>query len=60
MQVIWGMDDVLLPVENAYRLKEFYEAELILIPKAGHVAQMERPELVAASIKSFANTLAEK
>ena len=51
VQVIWGKEDELLPVANAARIRAFYDGELTVIPKAGHVAHMEHPQLVAKSIR---------
>lgn len=55
--VIWGNDDVLLPVTNAYKVKDFYDAQLTLVQQAGHVAHMEHPELVAEAIRKFAEKI---
>lgn len=57
VQVIWGKDDLLLPVSNAYKVRDFYHAELTVLPEAGHVVHMEHPEKVAEAIRRFAEKL---
>ncbi len=52
--ILWGSDDVLIPVENAELIKEQYEdARLEIIPDAAHAVNMENAEEVAGFIREF-------
>lgn len=49
--VIWGTEDRVISVSRAARTaKALPRARLLVLPKTGHVAQMERPEVVARAI----------
>jgi len=52
--VIWGEDDRLVPVRLAYKLKDAIPgAELLVLPKVGHVPQFEAPEETAGTLLRF-------
>jgi pimeloyl-ACP methyl ester carboxylesterase len=52
--VIWGEDDRLVPVRLAYKLKDALPgAELLVLPKVGHVPQFEAPEETAGTLLRF-------
>lgn len=49
--VIWGTEDKVISVNRAVRTaKALGRARLLVLPKTGHVAQMERPVAVAKAI----------
>ena len=49
--VIYGSDDRVVDPRNAGRAAHaFRNAKIVVLPRTGHVAQMERPGLVAAEI----------
>lgn len=55
VHIVWGEEDVLIPVSNAYKLEKIYpNAFLTILPEVGHVANMENPKEVAKIIKEFA------
>lgn len=50
---VYGEDDILVDARAASRAaRQFADAEVVLIPDCGHVAQMEHPELVADLFRS--------
>lgn len=52
--VVWGEKDDVLPVEDAYEIKEkIKKAELKIIPKAKHSPHRETPEELAEIIINF-------
>lgn len=52
--IIWGEDDQLIDVSNAYRFKEdITNSELLVIPHSGHVPMEETPEPVYQSIRKM-------
>ena len=52
--VIYGRKDVLVDSRAAYRVtKHFRDANVLMLPDCGHVAQMEHPEFVAAAWERF-------
>lgn len=54
VQIIWGEEDLLIPVSNAYELEKFYpKSRLTILPEVGHVANMESPEEVAKIVHDF-------
>jgi len=54
VKIIWGNEDKIIPLSNAEQLNRYYEkSELIILPKTGHVANMESPEEVGEIIKSM-------
>ena len=52
--IIWGEDDQLIDVSNAYRFQQDIKgSQLLIIKKSGHVPMEETPEIVYQGIKSF-------
>jgi pimeloyl-ACP methyl ester carboxylesterase len=53
--VVAGERDRVLPTHHSRRLVELLlDAELLTLPDVGHVAMLERPELVTAALDRFA------
>ncbi|SFW92550.1 alpha/beta fold hydrolase [Amycolatopsis australiensis] len=49
--VVWGRDDRVISVRRAVRTaKAIPNARLLVLPRTGHVAQMERPVVVAKAV----------
>jgi pimeloyl-ACP methyl ester carboxylesterase/putative sterol carrier protein len=56
--VVWGEDDRLVPVRLAHRLaRELPRAELLVLPRVGHVPQFEAPEETSGAILRFLMSL---
>lgn len=56
--VIWGTEDRLVSVRKAPRLAALLErGRLLVLPRTGHVAQMERPERVARAVLGMASAI---
>jgi pimeloyl-ACP methyl ester carboxylesterase len=52
--IIWGKEDQLIDVSNAYLFKKDIQgSELVIIPKTGHVPMEEAPKEVNLAIKTF-------
>jgi len=52
--VVWGEEDRLVPVRLAHRLaRELPQAELLVLPRVGHVPQFEAPEETGGAILRF-------
>lgn len=52
--IIWGKEDQLIDVSNAYLFKKDIQgSELVIIPKTGHVPMEEAPKEVNLAIKAF-------
>jgi pimeloyl-ACP methyl ester carboxylesterase len=52
--IIWGEDDQLIDVSNAYLFqKDIRNCELVIIPKTGHVPMEENPTPFINAISSF-------
>jgi pimeloyl-ACP methyl ester carboxylesterase len=52
--IIWGEEDQLIDVSNAYLFKKDIQgSELVIIPKTGHVPMEENPKQVSLAIISF-------
>lgn len=52
--IIWGEDDQLIDVSNAFRFKEdISNSELLVIPHSGHVPMEETPEPVYQAIRKM-------
>jgi pimeloyl-ACP methyl ester carboxylesterase len=52
--VIWGSDDQLIPVENAYKFqRDLPHDTLVVLPAVGHVPMEEAPALVAPLVYKF-------
>jgi pimeloyl-ACP methyl ester carboxylesterase len=57
MLVIWGMEDNTVPLRDASIVAaELPEADLRIIPNAGHWPQFETPDLTERYVKSFLST----
>jgi pimeloyl-ACP methyl ester carboxylesterase len=55
VRIIWGAEDKIIPLDNGRKLHAFYpESELFILPKVGHVSNMEDPEMVAEIIRNMA------
>jgi pimeloyl-ACP methyl ester carboxylesterase len=49
--VVWGTEDRLVTVRKAPRIAALLpKARLLVLPRTGHVAQMERPRTVARAV----------
>jgi pimeloyl-ACP methyl ester carboxylesterase len=56
--IIWGARDVMIPPTHGPRFAAaLQDAELLLIDDAGHMAQAERPDVVAAALQAFLDGL---
>lgn len=53
--IIWGEYDQVFPLELAYRLKRHLEenSELVVIKKAGHAVNLEKPKEVLYHLQTF-------
>ena len=52
--IIWGEDDQLIDVSNAYLFqKDIRNSQLVIIPKTGHVPMEENPSAFLAAINQF-------
>jgi pimeloyl-ACP methyl ester carboxylesterase len=52
--ILWGKEDVSIPVNKAYRLhSELKNSTLKVLPHVGHMPQEERPDMVAREILKF-------
>lgn len=52
--ILWGRDDVSIPVNNAYRLNsEIKNSKLKILPHVGHMPQEENPTIVSQEILKF-------
>lgn len=52
--LVYGRKDPLVDSRSAYRATQhFRQANVVVLPDCGHVAQMERPEFVAAAWERF-------
>lgn len=53
--IIWGDHDQVFPMELAHRLKRHLgdNAQLVIIEKAGHAINIEKPKEMAKNLKSF-------
>jgi pimeloyl-ACP methyl ester carboxylesterase len=55
--IIWGKEDKIIPLANAYLLQANYPNSILtILPGVGHVANMEGPEEVANCIRLLADT----
>jgi len=58
--IVWGEDDHLLPVRLAGRLAgALPNREVLILPKVGHVPQIEALDQTNAAIVKFLGTLAQ-
>ncbi|KAJ1382001.1 Dienelactone hydrolase [Sesbania bispinosa] len=55
MQIIWGEQDQVFPLELAHRLKRHMgeKAQLAVIKNAGHAINIEKPKEMYNNLKSF-------
>jgi len=52
--IIWGEDDQLIDVSNAYLFeKDIQNSQLVIIPKTGHVPMEENPSAFLAALNKF-------
>ena len=52
--IIWGEDDQLIDVSNAYLFeKDIQNSQLVILPKTGHVPMEENPLAFLAALKKF-------
>jgi len=52
--IIWGEDDQLIDVSNAYLFqKDIFNSKLAIIPKTGHVPMEENPSALLKAINQF-------
>jgi len=57
-RLVWGHDDRITPLSNAYfLLQQLPDASLEILPDAGHLVVLERPKQTAESVQSFLSTL---
>ncbi|WP_179380919.1 alpha/beta fold hydrolase [Jannaschia marina] len=55
--ILWGQEDVVVPFAVAEAYAEGVpDAELVLLPEAGHSPQLEAPDRVADAIRTFLET----
>jgi 3-oxoadipate enol-lactonase len=56
--IIHGADDQLIPVSEAEAMQQkITDSRLVVIPDAGHLPNMEQPDLFNHAIREFINTL---
>jgi pimeloyl-ACP methyl ester carboxylesterase len=52
--LIWGESDTRSPLRVARQFKEAIpRAELVVLPAAGHMSNLEQPELFNAAVRRF-------
>lgn len=52
--LVWALDDIFFPLEDAYRLQEVLnEAEVVEVPDSRTYISEDQPEGLAASIRTF-------
>lgn len=51
--VVQGEDDTAVPFEKAQQMAELLSTEVVRVPRAGHLPQLENPEAVNAALRSF-------
>ncbi len=51
--VLWGEDDILVPVRDGYRLADALKAPLALVPGAKHMPYLQKPDAVADWVMDF-------
>ncbi|KNA05900.1 hypothetical protein SOVF_186110 [Spinacia oleracea] len=53
--IIWGEQDQVFPVELAHRLKRHIgeSAQLVIVKKAGHALNLEKPKVLYKTMKDF-------
>jgi pimeloyl-ACP methyl ester carboxylesterase len=59
--LVYGQRDKLVDPRTAYRAsRTFQQSRLVVLPDSGHVAQMEHPRFVAATVRKFLDQSATK
>jgi pimeloyl-ACP methyl ester carboxylesterase len=54
--IIWGENDRIIPVKNAYRFKnDIPHAEQMILPECGHIPHQEKPDETYSAIARFVN-----
>jgi pimeloyl-ACP methyl ester carboxylesterase len=57
--IVHGTDDQLIPITEAENmLRALVDSELVRIPNAGHLPNMEQPELFNRALSDFLRSLA--
>jgi pimeloyl-ACP methyl ester carboxylesterase len=52
--ILWGEEDKLIPVENAYRFqKDLPHDTLVILKNLGHVPMEEDPKTTTEVVRSF-------
>ncbi|MEZ4849236.1 MAG: alpha/beta hydrolase [Bacteroidia bacterium] len=52
--ILWGEQDLLIPIENAYRFQEDLPNDtLVILPEVGHVPMEESPEVSLEAVVDF-------
>jgi pimeloyl-ACP methyl ester carboxylesterase len=55
--LIWGAEDTLSPLAEAEKIKDgIAGSRLEVVPKAGHLSNMENPEAWNAALRTFLGT----
>ncbi len=57
---VWTEERVVDPRNAGRAAHAFQNAKIVVLPRTGHVAQMERPELVAAEIGMLLGRAADR
>lgn len=56
--VIWGQNDPVIPLANAYRFhSEIQNSTIKILPETGHIPQEERPKETYLALEKFLQTL---
>jgi 3-oxoadipate enol-lactonase len=56
--ILHGADDQLIPVKEAHAMKEaIYEAQLEVLPGAGHLLNLEQPEAFNNAVRRFLDSI---
>jgi pimeloyl-ACP methyl ester carboxylesterase len=56
--ILWGENDLLIPVSNAHAMAEALpQAKLVIFENVGHLAMEEVPEASAAEVRAFMQSL---
>ena len=56
--MIVGQEDVLTPPADAERIaKGIHGAQLVVIPNAGHLSNLEQPEQFTSAVEAFAGVV---
>lgn len=52
--LVWGEEDSAQPIKYAHRFaREFPQARLVAVPRAGHIPMEDDPEMVGATLSGF-------